>query len=99
MITIKTPNERFNGVRAGLHFANGVATAEALTPVQRATVTRLGYTIEGDEPPAPEKTLDDMTVAELRDLAAERDVDLSGASKKAEILEVLRASESAGGEE
>jgi hypothetical protein len=40
---------------------------------------------EGGEEPASE----DMTVAQLRDLAGSRGVDLSGASTKADILERL----------
>ncbi len=35
--------------------------------------------------------LDDLTVAELRDLAAEKDIDLGGADRKADIVTAIRS--------
>lgn len=45
-------------------------------------------------PPAAEvdDTLDTMTVAELKKFAAEEDIDLAGATTKADILATIRAS-------
>lgn len=40
---------------------------------------------------------DDLTVAELKDLADERGVDLGGASRKADIIQALRADDEAKG--
>lgn len=82
MIRVTAPNPRFSGVRVGLSFRGGQATAEALTGRQRQGLARLGYAVEGDE-------LAGMTVRELRALAAERGVDLGNATRKADIVNAL----------
>ena len=46
----------------------------------------IGYETEADA-----DSLDGMTVAELRDLADKRGVDLGDASKKADIVKALQA--------
>lgn len=46
---------------------------------------------EGGSDAVPDDGLEDMTVAQLEELASERAVDLGGAKKKAEIIAVLRA--------
>lgn len=50
---------------------------------------------DADSAPPAEKPLDDLTVAELKALAADRNVDLAGASKKAELVAALQAAEAA----
>lgn len=87
MITIKHPNAAFSGVVAGLHFAGGTATAGSLTGSQREELERLDYRIVEHD------SLEDLTVAELRDLADNRGVDLDGASRKAEIIDAIQAAE------
>ncbi len=42
-------------------------------------------------PSTPEKTLEQMTVAELKSLAAEEEVDVKGAEKKEELVQRLRS--------
>lgn len=90
MVTITTPNKQFSGERAGLTFSNGKAVAESITGLQRRAFARLGYTVEGDEPEQP-ATLNDHTVAQLRELAQREGIDLTGASKKAEIIAAIEA--------
>lgn len=48
---------------------------------------------EGEKPEPEEEALEDLTVAELRDLADERGVELATGARKAEIVETLEAAE------
>ena len=50
---------------------------------------KLGYGQEVSE--AEDASLDDLTVDELKALAEEREIDLTGASKKADIIEAIEA--------
>jgi hypothetical protein len=52
---------------------------------KRAVSKGIGVYVEAAEPPQPEKQLDDMTVDELRSYAAENDINLHGATTKADI--------------
>ena len=47
MISIEVKNKEFNGERCGVGFVNGVAKVESLTPEQKATFKKLGYTVSG----------------------------------------------------
>lgn len=55
----------------------------------------LGATLslEPPQPADPEPTLDDLTVQALRDLAAATGVDLTGLSKKADIVAAIEAAQ------
>ena len=48
---------------------------------------------DGQEEPMQAKPLEEMTVAELKAHAAENGIDLNGATKKADIIEVIKAAE------
>lgn len=49
MLTIKTPNAKFNGSRMGIVFRQGEATVAELSEVQVATFHKWGYSIKGLE--------------------------------------------------
>lgn len=60
-----------------------------------ANVVRVGTPLRDAaeaDPEAQAPNLEDLTVAELRDYADEHDIDLSGASRKAEIIEAIESS-------
>lgn len=90
MATIKAPNKDYNGTRAGVVFVDGVGE----TDDDQALIyfARHGYEI--DTPPKLpadltwEQTKDphDMTVAELQQYAADNSIDLTGITRKADIL-------------
>lgn len=47
MVTIITPNAKFNGTRVGIQFRQGQATVAELSEAQVAAFHKWGYTIEG----------------------------------------------------
>ena len=75
-------------------FQKGVATTDdpSVADILRAD----GFSVEGEAPAID--PLDKMKVDELKDYAAEKDIDLGEATKKAEILAVIRAAEAGTGE-
>lgn len=93
------------GVFAGVEFREavldgalvGVATIPRNHPSLAWFERRPQFSVEwGDEPPPPPPVpaatvdLSGLTVAELRAYAAENDVDLGGATRKADILKALQ---------
>lgn len=96
MATVSAPNKGFNGVRAGVRFVDGVG--ETVDENALNYFARHGYTIDDgdglDELPATvswETTKDpvDMTRDELLAYAADNEIDLHGATKKADILHMI----------
>ena len=88
--------EGFDGEVAGVTFTNGegvAATQGALNYFIRAGY-RIGETTSEVESPEPEESSEDLgslTVAELKDLAEERGIDLTGAHLKAEIISAIES--------
>lgn len=95
MVTIRTQNPNFNGWRAGIEFRNGTARVAELSGKQRQALAERGYRIDDDEDlrpsSSPERHLADMTIAELRQIAEQQGIDLSGATRKPEILAAVEA--------
>ena len=50
-------------------------------------------TLSGETEKPPEKTLDEMTVDELKAYAAKNSIDITGKTTKAEILAAIKAAE------
>lgn len=48
---------------------------------------------DGQEDPEQAEPLEEMTVAQLNEYAAEKGIDLNGATKKADIIEAIKAAE------
>ncbi|HET8536085.1 MAG TPA: hypothetical protein VFL73_02795 [Solirubrobacteraceae bacterium] len=71
-------------------------SATAATPTEAVTLKAMGFhpaTQDAESPvdPQPGDDLDSRTVEDLKGYAAEYGIDLAGASKKAEIVETIRA--------
>lgn len=106
-IHVTAPNPDFDGRVAGVAFKRGEATVESSNQAALAYFKRKGYKLQEDAVPTlnrtktgwepqPEPVAEDLsklTVAQLRELAQERGVDLAGASRKAELLEALSSHE------
>lgn len=73
----------------GVDFIDGTATVESLHPERERALTQHGFTIleeiEGVK-------LEDLTKAELLDIAATENVELPAKATKAEIIEALHTS-------
>lgn len=91
MIRIEARNPRFSGVRAGVAFRDGVAEVEHLTGAQRQAMRKFRMIIHEGEGDAP-NDIGELTVRELRDLAAERGMTLPPSIKKADLVQLLSAS-------
>lgn len=61
-----------------------------VTEDRLADILSAGPFVKVLEPEKEEDTLDDLSVSELKKIALEKEIDLSGATKKAEILERIR---------
>lgn len=86
MTTVRTPVEGFTGEVVGVQFVDGVGDTDNESAI--AYFTRHGYQVgEGS------LTLSEMTVKELVAYAGANDIDLDGATKKAEVLAVIEAAE------
>lgn len=70
-------------------FNRGVATTN--DPDAAEILKAKGYTVTGEAPVTD--PLDKMTVEELKAYAAEKNIDLGDATKKAEIKAVIKAAE------
>ena len=92
MIRLKTKNPVFSGERAGIRFRNGEATASELSGRQRQVLTRFGIQIIEPEAGGSPNALSDLTIPQLREKAELEGVDLTGRTRKDDILEAFRAS-------
>lgn len=86
--TIKSPNQKYNGVSASVAFVEGVGETDS--DYIAAWFKSKGYKVEADtevveevEKPV-EKPLSKMTTAELEAKAAELEADLAGCKNNAE---------------
>ena len=86
----KTPNIVWDASvgRPLCRFVNGVY--ETNDEAVASKLKEMGYTVEGE---ADAKPLDKMKVEELQAYATEHGIDLGGATKKADILEIIQKAE------
>lgn len=92
-ITLPAPTTT---VRGGIQFIDGEATVASLSAGARGFLETIGATIQDAGAPAAAAsdptTADEaraMTIAQLRDLAGRRDVDLPSKAKHAEIADAV----------
>ncbi|OZE88037.1 hypothetical protein CH304_00255 [Rhodococcus sp. 15-649-1-2] len=96
MATITAPVAEFNGVVAGVHFADG--KAETDNEAALAYFERQGYGV--DRPAAdpveqvPAGNLADFGVAKLREYAKAKGIDLGDARRKEDVLVKIEKAES-----
>lgn len=88
---ITSPVKGFTGARVGLNFVDGKAETDVTSAI--AYFIRHGYSVEDTEgeDATPEAPNEEWTVEQLREHAAAHEVDLGGATKKADILAALTA--------
>lgn len=99
MTVVHTPVEGFTGEIVGVSFVDGVG--ETTDSSALAYFARHGYEIDSGAPLDPadpdgpgsaeDSGLEAMTVDELRQMAAEADIDLEGATRKADIIAAITA--------
>ena len=89
MYKIMAPNEEYTGISAGVSFSNGIGLTgkDSIIP----WFEEHGYKVEEIKDEA--KSIDDMTVEELKAYAEEKQIDLTGLSKKADILSKIKETE------
>lgn len=85
-VKIYAPNKGYTGVSAGVAFAKGVAVTDDPWLIQ--WFKKHGYRVEDEN-----KSLDDMKVPELKELAKEKKIEGYSDMKKDELLEALKAVE------
>ncbi len=81
MAKIYAPNERYAGVTAGVSFSNGVGETEDKWLMQ--WFESKGYKV------VEEKKLEDLTVSELRKIAAGKNIEGYSDMRKAELIKAL----------
>lgn len=69
----------------------GLSSKENYIEAIEATEVIPGAEVEGNEEHKPEKTLEEMTVPELKTFATYKGISLKGISKKADIIAKLKA--------
>lgn len=76
---------------AGIPFFDGVAVVESLTATRRAFFDAIGATVGNTSKPAIESAedLDGLTVAELRNVAGDHEVELPAKATRAKLIEEL----------
>lgn len=88
MTVVKTPVEGYNGKVAGVSFVDGVGETDDANAL--AYFTRHGYDVDAVEAAYPDGApSDEWKLPELLAWAADHNVDLGGAKKKADILAVV----------
>lgn len=99
MATIKTPVEKFSGIVAGVHFADGVGETDDDNAI--AYFERQGYGVdrpaEKPDEQTPADSLSKLTVTKLKKYAEDKGIDLGEASSKAEILVAIEKAASPAG--
>ncbi|HHV39118.1 MAG TPA: hypothetical protein GXX70_06490 [Tepidimicrobium sp.] len=78
---IYAPNKGYAGVTAGVSFSNGVGETEDKWLIQ--WFKNKGYKV------VEEKKLEELTVAELRKMAAEKGIEGYSDMRKAELIKTL----------
>ncbi|MDQ0254923.1 hypothetical protein J2S74_002305 [Evansella vedderi] len=85
MVKILAPNKEYNGISATVKFIDGVG--ETNSPHLIDWFKRKGYEVKEIE---SEKSIDDMTGAELKELAKEKGLEGYSNMKVAELKEALK---------
>ncbi|KOF56622.1 MULTISPECIES: hypothetical protein [Clostridium] len=93
MAKVYSPNESYTGVSASVAFSKGVGETKDKHLIQ--WFKEHGYTVEEAEQNqqpnnAGEKSVDEMTVDELKAYAEGKDIDLTGLTKKDDILNKIK---------
>lgn len=90
MYKITAPNNQYTGLSAGVNFSNGVGLTgkKELVPWFK----NHGYKVE--EIKDDVKSIDDMTVDELKAYAEGKGIELTGLTKKDDILKKIKGSTS-----
>lgn len=92
MVKIFAPNKQFTGVSASVSFVNGVG--ECSNPYLLEWFQRHGYGLEHEsqnDEHNERKSMDKMSVPELKEYAKEMEIDLGQATKKDEIIALIQA--------
>lgn len=87
MTEIYAPNKDYTGIVAGVVFNEGMGETNDKRLIN--WFQEKGYKIIEEK---KEKTVDEMTVDELKVYAVANEIDLGEATKKADILEVIKGS-------
>ncbi|MFX3631859.1 MAG: hypothetical protein ACE3L7_07240 [Candidatus Pristimantibacillus sp.] len=99
---IYAPNKQYTGISASVPFVNGVG--ESSDPSLLEWFQKHGYEVEDEtedelkvkaENEQKDKLLESFTVKELHEYAEARQIDLGDATKKDEILAVIKTAEAA----
>ena len=102
MAEIKFVNAaKYKGVRYPAHTPFQVADEDVDSLVNSGAIVLVApqtKAAEGEGGENEDKTLDEMTVNELKAYATEKDIDISKVEKKADILAAIKAAEGEGGE-
>lgn len=88
MAKVTCPNKQYSGVSAGVTFVNGLGETEDINLI--AWFKEKGYTVEESQ---EEIKLEDMTVNDLKAYAGEKDIDISKARVKADIIKTILEAE------
>ena len=72
---------------------NGLTTASDLQPVAEQDTATVGLAADSADNDTTEPVFEDMTNAELKEYAAEHNIDLNGARNKAAMVEAIRNAE------
>lgn len=86
MAKIYSPNKSYTGVSASVAFAKGVGETEDKHLIE--WFKEHGYTVDETE---PEKSVEEMTVDELKAYAEGKSIDITGLTKKEDILNKIKA--------
>ena len=96
MATINAPVKEFNGVVAGVHFAEGKAETDNEAAIQY--FERQGYGVDRPaEKPVEQKpagSLEELSVPKLREYAKAKGIALGDATRKPDILAAIEKAES-----
>lgn len=91
MAKVYSPNKSYTGISASIAFAKGIGETEDKHLIK--WFKEHGYTVEEktEDKQEDEKPVDDMTVDELKAYAEGKGIDLTGLTKKEEILNKIKA--------
>ncbi|MDW5300751.1 MAG: hypothetical protein SA378_11555 [Sedimentibacter sp.] len=94
MAKIYAPNKEYTGVIAGVVFNKGIG--ETQDKRLKNWFEEKGYKVVEEEKKGkkekPDKTVDEMTVEELKAYAESKEIDLGESKLREEILEVIKGS-------
>lgn len=86
MAKIYSPNKSYTGVSANVAFAKGMGETNDKHLIE--WFKEHGYTVDATE---EEKPVDEMTVDELKTYAEGKNIDITGFTKKDDILSKIKA--------